>query len=215
MRPPTKILLQTTIPFTENDWHIGRFSLLRDYLANLADGEGKPLYDVAARDRDSPGQPDSVLSTLDRSQFDELWLFAVDVGDGLTPQDCEAISRFRARGGGLLVTRDHMDLGSSVCALGGVGLAHHFHSKNPEPDPGRRRIDDPYTSYISWPNYHSGANGDYQEIRPDRGAASGAARSRRARRHSCAIFPAIPMKARWASRKRIRRHGSSPPAAAR
>ena len=142
MRPATKILLQTTIPFTENDWHIGRFSLLRDYLANLADGEGKPLYDVAARDRDPPGQPDSVLSTLDRSQFDELWLFAVDVGDGLTPQDCEAISRFRARGGGLLVTRDHMDLGSSVCALGGVGLAHHFHSKNPEPDPGRRRIDD-------------------------------------------------------------------------
>ena len=41
MRPATKILLQTTIPFTENDWHIGRFSLLRDYLANLADGEGK------------------------------------------------------------------------------------------------------------------------------------------------------------------------------
>ena len=166
MRPATKILLQTTIPFTENDWHIGRFSLLRDYLANLADGEGKPLYDVAARDRDPPGQPDSVLSTLNRSQFDELWLFAVDVGDGLTPQDCDAISRFRARGGGLLVTRDHMDLGSSVCALGGVGLAHHFHSTNPEPDPGRRRIDDPYTSYISWPNYHSGANGDYQEIRP-------------------------------------------------
>jgi len=127
MRAPTKILLQTTIPFTENDWHIGRFSLLRDYLTNLADGEGHPLYDVVARDRDSPGQPDSVLSTLDRSPFDELWLFAVDVGDGLSPQDCEAISRFRARGGGLLVTRDHMDLGSSVCSLGGVGLAHHFH----------------------------------------------------------------------------------------
>ena len=55
MRPPVKILLQTTIPFTENDWHIGRFSLLRDYLANLADGEGRPLDDVAARDRDPPG----------------------------------------------------------------------------------------------------------------------------------------------------------------
>jgi hypothetical protein len=67
MRAPVKILLQTTIPFTENDWHIGRFSLLRDYLANLADGEGRPLYDVAARDRDPPGQPDSVPTSTDRN----------------------------------------------------------------------------------------------------------------------------------------------------
>lgn len=63
-----------------------------------------------------------------------------------------------------MVTRDHMDLGSSVCTLGGVGAAHYFHSKNPDPDPARRRIDDPYTRKILWPNYHSGANGDYQEI---------------------------------------------------
>lgn len=27
---PVQILLQTTITPTENDWHIGRFSLLRD-----------------------------------------------------------------------------------------------------------------------------------------------------------------------------------------
>ena len=33
MANPTKVLLQTTIPFTEDDWHIGRFSLLHDYLA--------------------------------------------------------------------------------------------------------------------------------------------------------------------------------------
>jgi hypothetical protein len=166
MRPATKILLQTTIPFTKNDWHIGRFSLLRDYLANLSTKEQFAGVTGSIRFGRRIGS-DHGSFHLDRSQFDELWLFAVDVGDGLTPQDCEAISRFRARGGGLLVTRDHMDLGSSVCALGGVGLAHHFHSKNPEPDPGRRRIDDPYTSYISWPNYHSGANGDYQEIRPE------------------------------------------------
>lgn len=63
-----------------------------------------------------------------------------------------------------MITRDHMDLGSSVCTLGGVGAAHYFHSRNPEPDPARHRIDDPYTHEILWPNYHSGANGDYQEI---------------------------------------------------
>ena len=123
-----KILLQTTIPPTENDWHIGRFSLLRDYLAQLKGERGEPLFEIVARDRDPVGKPDWVLSQLDRSDFDELWLFAVDVGDGLTAEDCAAISRFRNRGSGLMITRDHMDLGSSVCTLGGVGLAHHFHT---------------------------------------------------------------------------------------
>ncbi len=166
MANASKIRLQTTIPYTENDWHIGRFSLLRDYLAGLRGRDGDPLFEVVARDRDATGKPDSILSRLDRTDFDELWLFAVDVGDGLTAEDCDAITRFRNRGGGLMVTRDHMDLGSSVCTLGGIGAAHHFHSKNPEPDERRRRIDDIYTTYISWPNYHSGSNGDYQEISP-------------------------------------------------
>ncbi|PMU96343.1 hypothetical protein, partial [Pseudomonas sp. GP01-A4] len=92
----------------------------------------------------------------DTSSFDELWLFAVDTGDGLDAADCEGITRFRARGGGLLVTRDHMNLGSSVCALGGVGLAHQFHSVNLDPDASRQAIDDIQTSDILWPNYHSG-----------------------------------------------------------
>jgi hypothetical protein len=165
MTAPAKILLQTTIPFAANDWHIGRFSLLSAYLAGLRDREGNPLFAVTSRDRDPLGRPDTILSSLHQSDFDQLWLFAVDVGDGLTAQDCEGISQFRRRGGGLMVTRDHMDLGSSVCALGGVGAAHHFHSKNLDPDPARHRIDDCFTTGISWPNYHSGANGDYQEIR--------------------------------------------------
>lgn len=164
MRQPSRILLQTTIPSMPDDWHIGRFSLLRDYLAGLRDEAGAPLFEVATRDRDPLGAPDSVLSQLDTAPFDELWLFAVDTGDGLTAADCAGITRFRARGGGLLVTRDHMDLGSSVCSLGGVGAAHYFHSKHPEPDPARHRIDDPYTTDILWPNYHSGANGDFQHI---------------------------------------------------
>ncbi len=164
MPKPAKILLQTTIPSTDDDWHIGRFSLLKAYLAGLADGEGNPLFEVTARDRDPLGEADSVLSALDRSDFDELWLFAVDTGDGLTAEDCAGISAFRRRGGGLMVTRDHMDLGSSVCTLGGVGAAHYFHSKNPDPDAGRHTIDDRVTTEILWPNYHSGENGDYQEI---------------------------------------------------
>jgi hypothetical protein len=161
---PSRVLLQTTIPTTADDWHIGRFSLLRDYLAGLRGDDGSPLFEITARDREPLGAPDSVLSQLDTSTFDELWLFAVDTGDGLTGADCDAITRFRQRGSGLLVTRDHMDLGSSVCALGGVGAAHFFHSKNLDPDPSRRHVDDTFTRDILWPNFHSGSNGDFQRI---------------------------------------------------
>ncbi|AHX13385.1 hypothetical protein CH75_09320 [Dyella jiangningensis] len=166
MRQIHRILLQTTIPHDEDDWHIGRFALLRDHLAALCGDDGLPLFEVTARDRDPVGAPDSVLSRLDSSPFDELWLFAVDTGEGLTAADCQAIGRFRRRGGGLLVARDHMDLGSSVCTLGGVGAAHFFHTKNPDPDPSRRKVDDTITTNILWPNYHSGANGDFQLIEP-------------------------------------------------
>jgi hypothetical protein len=161
---PRKILLQTTIVPTPDNWDIARFSLLSGYLDGLRAADGSRLFNIMARDREVTSGPDIVLSQIDTSDFDELWLFAVDTGTGLSQEDCAAIGRFRARGGGLLVTRDHMDLGSSVCSLGGVGKAHHFHTRNPETDPSRLRVDDRWTKAILWPNYHSGANGDYQEI---------------------------------------------------
>ena len=161
---PIKVLLQTTIATTGDDWSIARFSRLGALLRAQHDGEGRPIFEVTMRDRERSGAPDPVLASLDETDFDQMWLFAVDVGDGLTTQDCEGISRFRRNGGGLMVTRDHMDLGSSICTLGGVGKAHYFHSRNLDPDLTRRAIDDPYTTAISWPNYHSGANGDFQEI---------------------------------------------------
>ena len=57
MAAPIRILLQTTIPPIADDWHIGRFSMLRDYLTGLADDDGSPLCDVTARDRAAPGSP--------------------------------------------------------------------------------------------------------------------------------------------------------------
>jgi hypothetical protein len=162
---PIKILLQTTIPNVENDWHIGRFSLLHQHLAQLKDANGNNLCEVTARDREvDENGDDKVLSTLDTTDFDELWLFAVDVGDGLTDTDCRGITRFRQRGGGIMSTRDHNDLGSSLCTLGGVGRAHFFHSRNEDPDESRRIRDDEGAQDISWPNYHSGNNGDYQHV---------------------------------------------------
>src|SRR5437667_6255164 len=167
MKRPIRILLQTTIPETEDDWHIGRFSLLCDHLASLKDEAGNGLCRVTARNRESgAGADDPVLSTLDRSDFDELWLFAVDVGKGLTVADCRGITRFRQRGGGVLATRDHQDLGSSLCTLGGVGRAHFFHTRNPEHDDSRRTIDDSATRSIAWPSYHSASSGDNQLITP-------------------------------------------------
>lgn len=167
MKRPIRILLQTTIPHAEDDWHIGRFSLLKEHLAALPGEEGQPLCQVTARDRETGGAgEDEVLSRLDATDFDELWLFAVDAGDGLTVADCEGITRFRQRGGGILSTRDHQDLGSSLCTLGGVGRAHFFHSKHQDPDETRRTRDDQETKDITWPNYHSGSNGDYQLLEP-------------------------------------------------
>jgi hypothetical protein len=163
MTAPSRILLQTTIPTVEDDWSIGRFSLLAKYLVNLTDQSGFPLFEVVARDRDPTGSPDSVLSELDRSDY-ALWLFGVDNGDGLTSEDCAAIGRFRNRGGGIMLTRDHMNLGSSICSIVGIGAAHHFHSRNINPDISLHQNDDPYTSSIHWPNFHSGSNGDFQEI---------------------------------------------------
>ena len=162
---PIKVLLQTTIRATVDDWSIARFSLLGQFLRDRQKENGAAMFEVTMRDRETRGSPDSVLAALDESGFDEMWLFAVDVGDGLTAADCAGISRFRRRGGGLLVTRDHMDLGSSICDLGGIGEAHHFHSRNQNPDVSQRAVDDPFTTSISWPNFHSGANGDFQEIR--------------------------------------------------
>lgn len=167
MSGPKRILLQSTIPYAEDDWHIGRFSLLREHLESLRDEDGDPLYQVEARNRehDTDGN-DAILSRLDEAGFDELWLFAVDTGEGLTSDDCSGITRFRQKGGGIFSTRDHNDLGSSLCTLGGVGTAHYFHSKNPDPDETRHARDDQDTTSIDFPNYHSGANGDYQKIEP-------------------------------------------------
>jgi hypothetical protein len=158
-----RILIQTTTPYAADDWSVDRLSLLTSHLAALGDGETR--FDVTARNRQTgPDGSDPVLASLDRSAFDELWLFALDAGDGLTSAECAAISRFRQRGGGILSTRDHQDMGVSLCSVGGIGAAHHFHSRNPEPDPGRCVPDDVATPSITWPNYHSGRNGDHQRI---------------------------------------------------
>lgn len=142
----TNILLKTTIPFAENDWHAGRFSLLCDHVRSLG-------FAVVACDRSADAAGDDVdLVRLADSSFAQLWLFALEVDGGLTAADCAGIDAFRLRGGGVLLTRDHQDMGASLLGLGDLGAAHHFHSHNPEPDPERLCCDDVVTTAISWPN---------------------------------------------------------------
>jgi hypothetical protein len=163
-----RILFKTTIPRADDDWHIGRFSLLLQQVESIRDGRGAQIFSVAARDRtvDADGN-DADLVDLPDSRFDELWLFAVDVGAGLSTPDALAIRRFLARGGGLLFTRDHHDLGACLLKLGDIGHAHFFNSVNREPEARRHCVDDVYAHTISFPNYHSGRNGDLQLLEPE------------------------------------------------
>jgi hypothetical protein len=149
----TKILLQTTIVDSPDDWNVGRFSLLAEELRRAG-------HDVTTRNRDV-SVADSTLSKLDELDYDQLWLMAVDTGDGLSPDDAAGIMRFRERGGGVLTARDHQDLGSCLLRLGSIGRLNHFHEQNREPDARRDDQDNPN---ISWPNFHSGSNGDYQPV---------------------------------------------------
>jgi hypothetical protein len=153
-----RLLLQCTIADSADDWHVGRFSLLAEQLRTVAE--------VVARNRepDSRGD-DPILSTLDHSQFDEVWLLGVDGGEGLSPRDCAGVNAFQRRGGGLLTARDHANMGMWLRQIDGVGRAHFFHQQEyGEPDPDRLCADDKDSPAISWPNYHSGRNGDYQRI---------------------------------------------------
>lgn len=155
-----RILLQTTIPYIEDDWHVGRFSKL----AQLLEDDG---HDVAARNREPlEDGSDAVLSRLGTSGFDQLWLIAVDNGNGLAPADVRGIFRFREKGRGMLTARDHQDLGASLLNLGSIGSVNNFHSYNREHDRRRLMRDDRENRAISYPNYHSGRNGDYQRVIP-------------------------------------------------
>ena len=155
-----KILLQTTIPKIEDDWHVGRFRLVADLLR--ADG-----HQVIARDHEASADgSDPVLARLAESDFDQLWLIAADTGNGLAPADVRGILRFRERGGGVLAARDHQNLGASLLNLGAIGTVNHFYRYNRERDRRRLRRDDRDNPGITYPNYHSGRNRDYQRIVP-------------------------------------------------
>lgn len=149
-----KILLQTTIAENPDDWDISRFSLLARELRDAG-------HHVIARNRVDGADDDPVLSHVDSLGVDQVWLMAVDVGDGLSAADAEAIVRFRHNGGGVLTARDHQNLGCCLLQLGSLGAVNQFHHTVDDP---AALCDDQDNPDIAWPNYHSGANGDYQPV---------------------------------------------------
>lgn len=139
---------------------------MTQHLKSLKDKNGDALYEVTARnlEKDKKGN-DRVLNTIDESDFDELWIFALDTDGVLSKEDCQSITKFRQKGKGIFTTRDHQDMGTSLCTVGGIGAAHYFYSKQNDPRDERNLRDDQATTNIDFPNYHSGANGDYQKIK--------------------------------------------------
>ncbi|HXI66750.1 MAG TPA: hypothetical protein VNH41_02315 [Steroidobacteraceae bacterium] len=159
------ILLKTTIGPVADDWNVGRFSLLAAHLGRPQDQRGDNRYQVSARDRvEGAAGEDRDLAQAAAGAYAQVWLIATDTVGALTDTDIENIKRFRAAGGGILITRDHQDLGACLAKLGALGATQYFQAVNPDPEPSRRCRDDRETPSISWPNFHSGANGDLQVV---------------------------------------------------
>src|SRR5438067_12403025 len=133
----TRILLKTTIGPVADDWNIGRFSLLAEHLRGLTDPAGASLYHVVARDRIEHSQGhDTDLEEAARGAYGQLWLIAVDATGALTQVDVGNISRFRQGGGGILLTRDHQDLGACLTKLG----SSRGNAILPDRQPGSGRV---------------------------------------------------------------------------
>ncbi|HZW88110.1 MAG TPA: hypothetical protein VFF12_03450 [Myxococcaceae bacterium] len=163
---PLRLLVQCSIPFTEDDWHVGRFSALVETLRGLRQADGSPLAVVTARNRevDRSGL-DPVLAGLDCRDWDELWLLGVDGGEACGDAEVAAIDAFQRAGGGLLTARDHQNMGLWLRKLRSVGAANCFNAEScREPDQSRWSRDDEETRTIDFPNYHSGSNGDAQPV---------------------------------------------------
>ncbi len=96
--------------------------MLCDYLVSLKDDANNPACDVVARvgvgvasacaeaslfaerlpqqkeNRQLDANGDNpILSNLGDADFDELWLFALDMGDGLSSNDCAGIAAFHRK----------------------------------------------------------------------------------------------------------------------
>ena len=162
---PIKVLLQTTIPTTADDWIYRAFQSARTILARAAAPRRAPVRGDDARPRKSWRTRSRALHARSE-RFDEMWLFAVDVGDGLTAAGLRGDFAFSEAGPRPAGHAGSHGFGILDLRFGEASARRiTFIAATSTPMPARRAPDDSITTSISWPNFHSGANGDYQEIR--------------------------------------------------
>ncbi|MCX7512263.1 hypothetical protein [Frateuria sp. STR12] len=159
----SNILLQT-IGDASGRWTIGRFSLLTGLLSHLRDRQGRLAFQVRARDRAVRGRPDPLLSRLHESCVDQLWLLATG-DDGLTPEDCAGIRRFRRLGGNLMVAPGHMASVRSFGDLGGAEAAYRFDGRNPDRELTAGGLELPRPPADARADHDSGADGGFRRVR--------------------------------------------------
>ncbi len=142
----SRILLKTTLPYSSDDWHIRRFSLLYLQLSALTEHWGTPCFEVLAHDRREDRQGnDQDLRTLLAQNIEQLWLFLVDGGKALSTSDWQAIETFRQQGGACCFAGGACVKDSGLSKLAFVGAATVAANANA--------------------TCSSGADGDYQTIR--------------------------------------------------
>jgi hypothetical protein len=106
---------------TDNGGSFGRadfgLSALLDALASPP-GPWVRFHVTKAHRRSDPGADISAFrfDTTDLSQFDQIWMFAVErTGSEIGSGELAAIARFMDDGGGVFATGDHEDLGVAMC----------------------------------------------------------------------------------------------------
>jgi len=160
-----KILLQTTIQHARMTGLSRGFQSWQIFFRKIEDETGTRLFGITARDRENLASGDDrILSKLDETDFDQLWLFGVDVGGGL--------GGWIARRSADSVSVAAPSLLRATIKTWGFPFAHSAASVpritstpgTPNPIPNGVFADDIETPGISWPNYHSGSNGDFQRV---------------------------------------------------
>ena len=124
-----RMLLQTTIPYSADDWHVGRFGMLR---AELATGRGRRR----ARSRERLRRQRSGLSRFGRERLRSA---VADRGRQRRRNherpNAAAIARFRQRGGHMFVDAAITWIWARRSASSAASAtAHYFHSNNPDPN---------------------------------------------------------------------------------
>lgn len=150
---PCKLRILIVLDFEGTGFGGADFGL-QDLLGALAVPPG-PWVSLEVTKAHRRGDPDADITdfrfdTHDLSQYDQMWLFAVErAGSEISEPELRAISQFMDSGGGVFATGDHEDLGVAMCgAIPRVRSMRKWHWPNPGPN------GEPVAPAVDGPNRH-------------------------------------------------------------